>query len=206
MNLQTAVSTAANRTSRQRIQFSFSFVAFVAFCEKQKATKGTKRGINGIQRLRSLSFVSSDPSIVVPFCFRFARNCPANNHVVCLMNSFVGDQTFDAARVMFAGNSGSLGVDGGTTLTLGPALVVRGRSASSGRPFCSAGRAVLSTKDRSRGTCPEACYSSDRLSLRTWAQSRRRPQAAPLRSPPIHSLASTGTIQELNGGRVLINP
>ncbi|MCI0536066.1 MAG: hypothetical protein L0Z50_12650, partial [Verrucomicrobiales bacterium] len=41
---------------------------------------------------------------------------------------FVGDQTFDTGNVVFAGNSGSLNVDGTTTLTLGPAMVVRGKS------------------------------------------------------------------------------
>src|SRR5919106_1267661 len=41
--------------------------------------------------------------------------------------TFAGDQTFHG-QVVFAGNSGTLGIEPGTMLTLGPATAVRGRT------------------------------------------------------------------------------
>src|SRR5262249_48316424 len=43
---------------------------------------------------------------------------------------FVGDQTFNSGSVTFVGNAGFLDVDASTTLTLGPAMVVRGKGGS----------------------------------------------------------------------------
>ncbi|MCI0542013.1 MAG: Ig-like domain-containing protein, partial [Verrucomicrobiales bacterium] len=42
--------------------------------------------------------------------------------------SFAEDQTFNTSQVIFAGNSGALGIEPGTTLTLGPAMVVQGKT------------------------------------------------------------------------------
>ena len=46
--------------------------------------------------------------------------------------TFAGDQTFDNSSVVFAGNSGFLIIEGNATLTLGPAMVVRGKSGTIG--------------------------------------------------------------------------
>jgi len=47
---------------------------------------------------------------------------------------FTGVQTFDNASVVFEGSSGSLSAEGNATLTLGPAMVISGKTADIGRP------------------------------------------------------------------------
>jgi hypothetical protein len=49
--------------------------------------------------------------------------------------AFIGNQTFDNASVVFEGNSGYLSAEGNTTLTLGPAMVVRGKTGTISRPI-----------------------------------------------------------------------
>ena len=44
--------------------------------------------------------------------------------------SFAGDQTFGLGSILFTDNFGFLDIEANTTLTLGPAMVVRGRNAS----------------------------------------------------------------------------
>ena len=57
--------------------------------------------------------------------------------------AFNGTQTFGTGKVVFEGSSGSLGVDGNTTLTLGPAMVVRGKTGRIGQAVLQGGAGHL---------------------------------------------------------------
>ncbi|MCC7373741.1 MAG: Ig-like domain-containing protein [Verrucomicrobiales bacterium] len=56
---------------------------------------------------------------------------------------FAGVQTFDTGSVVFTGDGGHLSVDGNATLTLGPNMVVRGKTGTIGQPVFVGGSSTL---------------------------------------------------------------
>jgi hypothetical protein len=122
---------------------------------------------------------------------------------------FAGDQTFNTGSVVFVGNSvspGWLSIEGNTTLTLGPAMVVRGRKGSIGSGLFQPpgtnkliNQGLIST-DVPGGslTISLSQFENTGILAATAAGSTITIRANPF--------TNTGTIQELNGGKVLINP
>ncbi|MCL4177578.1 MAG: Ig-like domain-containing protein [Verrucomicrobia bacterium] len=96
---------------------------------------------------------------------------------------FAGVQTLNTGSILFAGNSGFLSVEGNSTLTLGPAMVVRGKTGTLGQPVFAGGANRLIN---------QGLISADG----TGGTLTIRPT----------QFENTGTLQELNGGRIVIVP
>jgi len=96
---------------------------------------------------------------------------------------FIGDQTFDDASVVFEGNSGSLGVEGNSTLTLGPSMIVRGKTGTIGQAVFQGGTSHLIN---------EGLISADTA-------------GGTLTIRP-NQFTNTGTVEEKNGGTIVIVP
>lgn len=92
-------------------------------------------------------------------------------------------QTFDGASVVFEGNSGALSVDGTSTLTLGSTLVVRGKTGSIGQAVFQGGTGQLIN---------QGLISADVL-------------GGTLTINPTQ-FTNTGTVEEKNGGTIVIIP
>ena len=97
---------------------------------------------------------------------------------------FSGDQTFDNSSIVFEGNTGALSVDGITTLTLGPAMVVRGKSGNIGQPVFQGGISHLIN---------EGLISADVAG------------GAFTINPTQFTNGGTGTVEEKNGGDVILS-
>jgi hypothetical protein len=119
--------------------------------------------------------------------------------------SFTGNQTLDNCRIVFAGSSAALTIDGGTTLTLGPAMVVRGKAGYVGpRPFAvGISRLInqgLISADIAGGTLT---LSPTQFENPGTIRADGAGTSVVIRVTPF---TNTGNIEELNGGKVLINP
>ena len=120
--------------------------------------------------------------------------------------TFAGDQTFNTGQVVFAGTPGVLGIEPGTTLTLGPSMVVRGKSGFIGPGvFAFSGTRKLINQgvisaDVAGGTLTIAPTQFENPGT---LRADGAGAAVVVRVTPF---TNTGTIEELNGGRVLINP
>jgi len=116
--------------------------------------------------------------------------------------TFAGDQTFDHSEVFFRGGA-SLAITPGTTLTLGPGMVVRGASGNVGgvdfgvRKLINRGLIAAEAPGGTLSVFPTDFENSGTLRA-DGAGSRLVVNVTPFNN--------TGTIQELNGGRVVINP
>ena len=113
--------------------------------------------------------------------------------------TFVGDQTLATGTIVFTGSVGYLVVDSDTTLTLGPAAVIRGNSGQ----MLGAGRLInqgLIAVDVARGT----------LTINTGALDNSGTLAATATNATLRvttkAFTNTGTLQEANGGKVVIVP
>jgi hypothetical protein len=121
-----------------------------------------------------------------------------NNGVI----TFAGDQTFNSGSIVFLGTSGALEIASGTTLTLGPAMVVRGNAGVIGGGAIGSRQLInqgLISADVAGGTLtisPPAFENTGVL---------RGDNGGTLRIISAQ-FTNTGTIEELNGGKVLINP
>lgn len=113
--------------------------------------------------------------------------------------TFVGDQTFATGGIVFTSSVGYVVLDATTSLTLGPAAVLRGQSGAvqGGGKFINQG---LIAADVARGTItisPVQFENTGQLAA-TASNSTLRITTKPF--------TNTGTIQELNGGKVVIVP
>src|SRR6185436_18688111 len=95
--------------------------------------------------------------------------------------SFNGIQTFNTGSVIFEGDTGYLGVERDSTLTLGPAMIVRGKSGTIGQSFFVTGN----TKLINQGLI-SANTAGGTLTI----------------NPTVFE--NTGTLEELNGGKIVI--
>jgi hypothetical protein len=120
--------------------------------------------------------------------------------------SFSGSQTFQTGQVVFAGNSGLLGIEPGTTLTLGPTVIVRGRSGRIGPSmFNFSGTRRLINQGLIAADVPSGTLTINPTEFENTGILRADGAGAMLviRANPF---TDTGTIEELNGGDVQINP
>ncbi len=119
--------------------------------------------------------------------------------------SFAGNQTFATGSIVFAGNSGSLGIANGTTLTLGPAMVVRGKTGLIGASVftMAPGNLInqgLISADVAGGTLT---VSPTQFENPGTLRADGTGASVVIRVTPF---TNTGTIEELNGGKIVTTP
>jgi hypothetical protein len=119
--------------------------------------------------------------------------------------TFAGDQIFDGATIAFGNNAGVLGIEDGTTLTLGPAAVVRGKSGSIGPFLLFPGPRKLINQG-----LIAADVEGGALLIRVDAFDNAGTLAATTAGSTItiaaHPFVNTGALQEANGGRIVVEP
>lgn len=117
--------------------------------------------------------------------------------------TFAGNQTFNTGQILFAGTPGILSLEPGTTLTLGPDMVVRGKS---GNIFASAfGTVKLINQGLIAADVPGGTLNINPTQFENPGTLRADGAGAIVRiltSP----FANTGVLQESNGGRIVIGP
>ena len=96
---------------------------------------------------------------------------------------FAGVQVLNTGQIVFAGNSGYLSVEGNSTLTLGPAMVVRGKSGTLGQPVFAGGNNRLINQG-----LISADVAGGTLTIRP------------------SQFENSGTLRELNGGKIIVIP
>lgn len=141
------------------------------------------------------------------------RNGLTLNGSVILENAggvtFAGDQTFNTGQIVFAsssGSSGALGIEPGTTLTLGPAMVLRGKTgAIGGGLFAFSGSRILINQGLIAADVPGGILSIAPTQLENPGTLRADGAGAVLQVR-VTGFTNTGTIEELNGGQVQISP
>jgi len=96
---------------------------------------------------------------------------------------FTGVQTFDNASIVFGNGSGFLSVEGNSTLTLGPNAVVRGKNGIIGQPIFTGGTNKLINQG-----LISADVAGGTLTIK----------------PTVFE--NTGTVEQKNGGKIVIIP
>jgi hypothetical protein len=117
--------------------------------------------------------------------------------------TFSGNQTFSTGQVIFAGDSGALLIEPCTTLTLGPAMLVRGKSGTIGAIVF--GTVKLINQGLIAADVPGGTLSIAPTQFENTGTLRADGTGASIviRVTPF---TNTGTIQESNGGKVVTTP
>ena len=131
------------------------------------------------------------------------------NGVLRLDNSaavlFQGTQTFATGTVEFTGNSGYFGLSGEANLTLGPTVVIHGKTGRIGQSLAFGSTQILINQG-----LISADVAGGALTINPGQFSNPGVISATVPGATViirvTPFTNTGTIQELNGGRVLINP
>ncbi len=116
---------------------------------------------------------------------------------------FAGDQTFNSSSIVFVGNSAALEIAPNTTLTLGPAMVVRGKSGFIGGG--GSGTKKLINQGLISADVPGGTISIAPTQFENPGTLRADGAGASV-VVRVTPFTNTGMIEELNGGKVLINP
>jgi hypothetical protein len=113
---------------------------------------------------------------------------------------FSGNQTWNSGELVFTGDSATLRFNG--QLTLGPALVIRGKSGTIQEfgPNAKLINQGTIAVDTARGSLTIAAAQFDNSGVIKAVASG---STITIRSANFNN---TGTIEELNGGKILINP
>ncbi|MBI3415185.1 MAG: Ig-like domain-containing protein [Verrucomicrobia bacterium] len=176
-----------------------------------KQTEGGKLrfAANTLSTLDGLR-VEGDLELTNTFSRALIRNGLTLTGSVILDNTgaitFSGDQTFNTGQVVFAGTPGILGIEPGTTLTLGPAMVVRGKSGNIGQGVISGfGMRKLINQGVILADVAGGTFTINPTQFENPGTLRADGTGASvvIRVTPF---TNTGTIQEANGGKVVIVP
>lgn len=119
--------------------------------------------------------------------------------------TFASSQSLESGRIVFAGNSGFLGIASGATLTLGPSVTLRGKSGLIGRAVSGPEPSKLLNRGLISVDVPGGALSvqpGEFENAGTIAATAAGSTLSVIASP----FVNTGVIQESNGGAVRINP
>jgi hypothetical protein len=120
--------------------------------------------------------------------------------------TFAGNQTFSIGQIVFGSTAGILGIEPGTTLTLGPTIVVRGKNGFIGNGvFTSFGFRKLINQGTISANVPGATLVISPEQFENSGTLRADGAGATLtiRANPF---TNNGTTNELNGGRINVIP